>query len=348
VIDVSGKSVLPGLIDMHGPMYVATAKGIANAFESYPALYLAGGVTSVRSPGDFDPRSARRPNTATPSCATSRPRAMVTPSGAGHALQHDQEAAERRAARRGGRTAQCRLGRCATSLLPGSRSRAVLRRRRRRVGWRFLSGSGRSFARRRAAPTAVHSPAAADALDSLPALGYIDRTLLTDLQTNLEKPHNVRLFGARSAAAFAHVLNRDDWAKAIDYLRDVRYFMPQRLMGEVLAMGERTQRSFDEGNKKSVAGINSLKAAIRERLQASRVIFLSTERPTDDASEEPSHSQPMLQAADLAGGYARQIYLDYGLRVVCEEFKGVIHNGKMIRTWLQIERVDGELRPRRR
>ena len=61
MIDVSGKPVLPGLIDMHGHMYVATAKGIANAFESYPALYLAGGVTSVRSPGDFDPRSARTP-----------------------------------------------------------------------------------------------------------------------------------------------------------------------------------------------------------------------------------------------------------------------------------------------
>jgi imidazolonepropionase-like amidohydrolase len=55
VIDVSGKSVLPGLIDMHGHMYAATAKGIANAFESYPALYLAGGVTSIRSPGDLDP-----------------------------------------------------------------------------------------------------------------------------------------------------------------------------------------------------------------------------------------------------------------------------------------------------
>ena len=55
VIDLSGKSVLPGLIDMHGHMYVATARGIANAFESYPALYLAGGVTSVRSPGDFGP-----------------------------------------------------------------------------------------------------------------------------------------------------------------------------------------------------------------------------------------------------------------------------------------------------
>ena len=43
MIDASGKAVLPGLIDMNGHMYVATAKGIANAFESYRALYLAGG-----------------------------------------------------------------------------------------------------------------------------------------------------------------------------------------------------------------------------------------------------------------------------------------------------------------
>jgi imidazolonepropionase-like amidohydrolase len=55
VIDIAGMSLLPGLIDMHGHMYAATTKGIANAFESYPALYLAGGVTAVRSPGDFDP-----------------------------------------------------------------------------------------------------------------------------------------------------------------------------------------------------------------------------------------------------------------------------------------------------
>jgi imidazolonepropionase-like amidohydrolase len=60
VIDLSGQSVMPGLIDMHGHMYAATAKGIANAFDAYPALYLAGGVTSVRSPGDFDPEGMYR------------------------------------------------------------------------------------------------------------------------------------------------------------------------------------------------------------------------------------------------------------------------------------------------
>jgi imidazolonepropionase-like amidohydrolase len=51
VIDVAGMTVLPGLIDMHGHMY---AMG-SNQFDAYPALFLAGGVTTVFSPGDFDP-----------------------------------------------------------------------------------------------------------------------------------------------------------------------------------------------------------------------------------------------------------------------------------------------------
>ena len=51
VIDVAGMTVLPGLIDMHGHMY---AMG-SNQFEAYSALFLAGGVTTAFSPGDFDP-----------------------------------------------------------------------------------------------------------------------------------------------------------------------------------------------------------------------------------------------------------------------------------------------------
>lgn len=50
-IDVAGHSILPGLIDMHGHMYAMRA----NQFDAYSALFLAGGVTTVFSPGDFDP-----------------------------------------------------------------------------------------------------------------------------------------------------------------------------------------------------------------------------------------------------------------------------------------------------
>jgi imidazolonepropionase-like amidohydrolase len=51
VIDIEGMTVVPGLIDMHGHMYAFGR----NQFEAYTALFLAGGVTTVFSPGDFDP-----------------------------------------------------------------------------------------------------------------------------------------------------------------------------------------------------------------------------------------------------------------------------------------------------
>ena len=51
VMDITGMTVVPGLIDMHGHMYAFGS----NQFEAYSALFLAGGVTTAFSPGDFDP-----------------------------------------------------------------------------------------------------------------------------------------------------------------------------------------------------------------------------------------------------------------------------------------------------
>jgi imidazolonepropionase-like amidohydrolase len=51
VVDITGMTVLPGLVDMHGHMYAFGN----NQFEAYSALFLAGGVTTAFSPGDFDP-----------------------------------------------------------------------------------------------------------------------------------------------------------------------------------------------------------------------------------------------------------------------------------------------------
>jgi len=54
-VDVAGKCIVLGLIDMHGHLYANNGREIRNQFQAYPLLYLAGGVTTVFSPGDFDP-----------------------------------------------------------------------------------------------------------------------------------------------------------------------------------------------------------------------------------------------------------------------------------------------------
>jgi hypothetical protein len=51
IIDCKGKTVIPGLIDMHGHLYAFGS----SQFDAYPKLYLAGGVTTIFTPGEFEP-----------------------------------------------------------------------------------------------------------------------------------------------------------------------------------------------------------------------------------------------------------------------------------------------------
>lgn len=55
VIDAGGQTVLPGLFNMHGHLYGRGADQTVAQHETYATLYLAGGVTSVFSPGSRDP-----------------------------------------------------------------------------------------------------------------------------------------------------------------------------------------------------------------------------------------------------------------------------------------------------
>jgi imidazolonepropionase-like amidohydrolase len=70
VVDATGRSVIPGLIDMHGHMFYTAGNvyhkdgslamgGITlnEMLYTYPRLYLAGGVTSVRTTGSIEPYS---------------------------------------------------------------------------------------------------------------------------------------------------------------------------------------------------------------------------------------------------------------------------------------------------
>ena len=53
VVDLTGKTVIPGLVMMHEHLYYPTGGGTyANLSESFTRLYLAGGVTSMRTAGN--------------------------------------------------------------------------------------------------------------------------------------------------------------------------------------------------------------------------------------------------------------------------------------------------------
>jgi imidazolonepropionase-like amidohydrolase len=55
VMDLTGKSVIPGLVQVHEHLFYPTGPGVyANLAESFTRLYLAGGVTSMRTGGNMN------------------------------------------------------------------------------------------------------------------------------------------------------------------------------------------------------------------------------------------------------------------------------------------------------
>src|SRR5580693_4441531 len=59
VLDLSGRTVIPGLVGMHDHMYYPAPNGPPPMYPehatSFPRLYLAGGVTSIRTTGSVEP-----------------------------------------------------------------------------------------------------------------------------------------------------------------------------------------------------------------------------------------------------------------------------------------------------
>jgi len=56
VLDLAGYSVIPGLVGMHDHMFYPAGEAIFHEMaKSYPRLYLAGGVTTIRTTGSIEP-----------------------------------------------------------------------------------------------------------------------------------------------------------------------------------------------------------------------------------------------------------------------------------------------------
>jgi len=56
IVDLTGETIIPGLVGMHEHMFYSNGWGIFTEMPiSFPLLYLAGGVTTVRTAGTFEP-----------------------------------------------------------------------------------------------------------------------------------------------------------------------------------------------------------------------------------------------------------------------------------------------------
>lgn len=162
-----------------------------------------------------------------------------------------------------------------------------------------------------------------------------DDSLFQSLRTQLQKQHNIRLFGARSAAAFVELADPEERVRAIEQLWDRRYFMPFDVDLTILARTDSTHHVFDEGNRPSVEAIGTLRTAARKAVRRRERWSITLPR-SGGQSEESSRTRRELQAADIAAGYARRLYeSDEGLKKVCLEFRRVLLNGTVVRDWKQ-------------
>src|SRR5262249_17948818 len=58
VLDLGGRTVIPGLVGMHDHMFYPAGGGLFHEMGySFPRLYLAGGVTTIRTGGSIEPHT---------------------------------------------------------------------------------------------------------------------------------------------------------------------------------------------------------------------------------------------------------------------------------------------------
>ncbi|MEW6320897.1 MAG: hypothetical protein AB1635_07400 [Acidobacteriota bacterium] len=164
----------------------------------------------------------------------------------------------------------------------------------------------------------------------------VDVSLFAVLRKKLQKTHSVRLFGARSAAAFVELLDPAERKTVLrEISQDQRFMFWQDIDASVYLKHRATRHVFDEGNRVTVDAIDLLRESANEAVQHNpRLRLLVT--PKGELAEGISIDSPELQAADVAAGYARRLYeSEDGLKKVCLEFRQVLLNGSLVRDWQQ-------------
>lgn len=79
VLDLHGYSVIPGLVGMHDHMFYPTGNGVFGEMAySFPRLYLAGGVTTIRTTGSLEPYTDLELKKSIDAGATPGPKIHVT------------------------------------------------------------------------------------------------------------------------------------------------------------------------------------------------------------------------------------------------------------------------------
>lgn len=160
-----------------------------------------------------------------------------------------------------------------------------------------------------------------------------DDGLFRELRKKLQKPHSVLLFGARSTAAFAELMDPEERSKVLKNRAETGDWLVRNPDIDVFLKHRGTSHVFDEGNRPTVDAIRFLRdSADRAAQRQERVPLVLLN--AGETTEKSSLASPELQAADLAAGYARRLYESQdGLKKVCLEFRQVLLNGSLVRDW---------------